>query len=159
MDQDVTVVNTEESLDMVMQVFGKSELDEIPVVSKGQLVGTIRRSDVIEAYNREIFKLDMASGLATSLRVQQKMHSKQLALVGGFLILEVTAPRIFIGNSLEALKLREHFGATVLTIKREDEEGSDKISYMLPTSSTIIEEGDILIIFGLQKELSSFPHD
>ncbi len=159
MDQDVTVVNTEESLDMVMQVFGKSDLDEIPVVSKGQLVGTIRRSDVIEAYNREIFKLDMASGLATSLRVQQKMHSKQLALVGGFLILEVTAPRIFIGNSLEALKLREHFGATVLTIKREDEEGSDKISYMLPTSSTIIEEGDILIIFGLQKELSSFPHD
>lgn len=159
MDQDVTVVNTEESLDMVMQVFGKSDLDEIPVVSKGQLVGTIRRNDVIEAYNREIFKLDMASGLATSLRVQQKMHSKRLALVGGFLILEVTAPRIFIGNSLEALKLREHFGATVLTIKREDEEGSDKISYMLPTSSTIIEEGDILIIFGFQKELSSFPHD
>lgn len=159
MDQDVTVVNTEESLDMVMQVFGKSDLDEIPVVSKGQLVGTIRRSDVIEAYNREIFKLDMASGLATSLRVQQKMHSKRLALVGGFLILEVTAARIFVGNSLEALKLREHFGATVLTIKREDEEGSDKISYMLPTSSTIIEEGDILIIFGFQKELSSFPHD
>jgi len=159
MDQEMTVVNTKESLDMVMQLFGKFELDQIPVVDKGQLVGTIRRSDVIEAYNREIFKLDMASGLATSLRVQQKMHSKRLALVGGFLILEVTAPRIFIGTSLEALKLRERFGATVLTIKREAKERSDKVSYILPTPSTIIEEGDMLIIFGLKENLSSFPHD
>ncbi len=159
MDEDVTVVNTEESLDMVMQVFGKSELDEIPVVNKGQFVGTIRRSDVIEAYNREIFKLDMASGLATSLRLQQKMRSRKLALVGGFLILEIDASRIFIGKTLEALKIREGFGATVLTIKREAKEGSDKISYMLPTPSTIIKEGDKLIIFGLQKDLSRFPSD
>jgi len=159
MDQDVTVVNTEESLDMVMQLFGKSDLDEIPVVNKGQFVGTIRRSDVIEAYNREIFKLDMASGLATSLRLQQKMRSRKLALVGGFLILEIAAPRIFLGKTLEALKIREGFGATVLTIKREAKEGSDKISYMLPTPSTIIKEGDKLIIFGLQKDLSRFPSD
>jgi CIC family chloride channel protein len=159
MDQDVTVVNTEESLDMVMQLFGKLDLDEIPVVNKGQFVGTIRRSDVIEAYNREIFKLDMASGLATSLRLQQKMRSRKLALVGGFLILEIAAPRIFLGKTLEALKIREGFGATVLTIKREAKEGSDKISYMLPTPSTIIKEGDKLIIFGLQKDLSRFPSD
>ncbi len=159
MDQDVTVVNTEESLDMVMQLFGKSDLDEIPVVNKGQFVGTIRRSDVIEAYNREIFKLDMASGLATSLRLQQKMRSRKLALVGGFLILEIAAPRIFLGKTLEALRIREGFGATVLTIKREAKEGSDKISYMLPTPSTIIKEGDKLIIFGLQKDLSRFPSD
>jgi len=159
MDQEVTVVNTNESLDMVMQLFGRLDLDQIPVVDKGQLVGTIRRGDLIEAYNREIFKLDMASGLATSLRLQQKMHSQRLALAGGFLILEITAPSIFIGKSLSELKLRERFGATVLTIKREAEEGSDKLSYMLPTPSTIIKEGDSLIIFGLKEDFSRFPHD
>ena len=159
MDQGITVVNTEESLDMVMQLFGKSDLDEIPVVDKGELVGTIRRGDVIEAYNREIFKLDMASGLATSLRLQQKMHSQRLALVGGFQILEVTAPKILMGKSLGSLKLRDHFGATVLTIKREAKERGDKVSYMLPTPSTIIQEGDILIVFGLKEDLSRFPHE
>ena len=129
------------------------------MVNKGQLAGTVRRSDVIGAYNREIIKLDMASGLATSFRLQQKMQSKQLAVAGGFIILEVSAPRIFVGKSLEVLDLRERFGATVLTIKREIEEGEDKVSYLLPTSSTTIKEGDVLIIFGLKKDLSGFPHD
>jgi len=159
MNHDVTVVKADESLDMVMQVFGKFELDEIPVVDNGQLVGTVRRSDVIEAYNRETIKLDVASGLATSLRLQKKMQSKRLAVAGGFIILEVRTPRIFVDKSLDVLDLRERFGATVLTIKREIEEGEDKVSYLLPTSSTIIKEGDVLIIFGLQKDLSRFPHD
>ena len=159
MDQEVTVVNTKESLDMVMQLFGKFKLDQIPVVDKGQLVGTIRRSDLIETYNREIFKLDMASGLATSLRLQQKIQSQRLALVGGFLVSEITAPSIFIGKSLSELKLRERYRATVLTIKRQPEEGSNKVSYMLPTPSTIIKEGDSLIIFGLKEDFSRFPHD
>ncbi len=159
MNHEVTVVNTDESLDMVMQLFGKFELGEVPVVGNGQLVGTVRRSDVIEAYNREIVKLDVASGFATSFRLQQKLQSKQLAVAGGFIILEVSAPRIFVGKSLQVLDLRERFGATVLTIKREVEDGEDKVSYLLPTSSTTIEEGDVLIIFGLKKDLSRFPHD
>ncbi len=159
MNHNVAVVNTEESLDMVMRLFGKFDLSEIPVVNKGELVGTIWRNDVIKNYNREIFKLDMASGLATSLRLQQKMHSQRLALVGGFLILEVTTPRIFVGKSLEELKLREHFGATVLTIKRKVEERKDKVSYLLPKPSTIIKEGDTFIIFGLKEDLSRFPNE
>jgi K+/H+ antiporter YhaU regulatory subunit KhtT len=96
---------------------------------------------VIGAYNREIVKLDVASGLATSFRVQQKMRSKRLAVAGGFIVLEVRAPRAFVGKSLEVLDLRERFGATVLTIKRDVEAGEDKVSYLLPTSSTTIGEG------------------
>jgi len=157
MDEEVTVMNPEESLDIVMHLFGKSSLDEVPVVEQGRLVGTIRRSDVIQAYNREIFRLDMASGLARSFRLQQKMRSQQLALGEGFEIMEVTAPRIFVGKSLEVLKLRERFGATVLTIKRHSQAKGNRISYLLPTSSTIIREGDVLIVFGYQEDLSRFP--
>ena len=159
MDQGITVVRAEDSLDMVMQLFGKLKLDEIPVVDNRELIGTVWRSDVIEAYNREVFKLDVASGLATSLRLQQKMHSKRLALVGGFQILEVIAANAFKGKTLEALKLRERFGATVLTIKRKAKEGNDKVSYIIPTASTVIEEEDVLIVFGSHKDLSRFPHD
>jgi CBS domain-containing protein len=159
MDQDITVVNTEESLDVVMKLFEKFDLDEIPVVDKGHVAGAIRKDDVIKAYNREIFKIDMASGLATSLRAQQKLPSKRLSLGGGFLILEVAAPGIFLGKSLNELRLRERYGATVLTIKREAQERGDRAPYILPTSSTVIQDGDVLIIFGLKKDLSSFPSD
>jgi K+/H+ antiporter YhaU regulatory subunit KhtT len=115
--------------------------------------------DVIEAYNRETIQLDVASGLATSLRLQQKMQCKRLAVAGGFTILEVRTPRIFVDKSLGVLDLRERLGATVLTIKRETEEGEGKVSYLLPTASAIVKEGGVLIIFGLQKDLSRFPHD
>jgi K+/H+ antiporter YhaU regulatory subunit KhtT len=157
MDSKVPVVNPEESLDMVMQVFGKSSLDEIPIADKGQLVRTIRRGDVIEAYNREAFKLDMSSGLATSFRLQQKMHSDRLALVGGFVILEVAAPKSFVGKNLEALNLRGRYGATVLTIKRKAGDHSDEVSYVVPKSDTTIADDDTLIVFGLREDLSRFP--
>jgi len=157
MDHNVTVVKAEESLDMVMQLFGKSDLSEIPVGNKGQLVGTIRRSDVIEAYNREIFKLDMPSSFATSFRLQQKMHTRRVSLGGGFQILEVNPPDEFVGKSLEELRLRERFSATVLTIKRECEAGDERVSYILPEPSTVIQKGDRLILFGLQKNFSRFP--
>ncbi|MFH1624393.1 MAG: chloride channel protein, partial [Pseudomonadota bacterium] len=60
MNQDVMVLNPEESLDTVMHLFGKSDVDRIPVVDHGQLIGTIRKGDVIEAYNREVLKLDVS---------------------------------------------------------------------------------------------------
>jgi CIC family chloride channel protein len=157
MDRKVTVVTPEETLDMVMQLFGRFVLEEIPVVDKGQIVGTVRKSDVIEAYNREIFKLDMASGLATSFRLHQRTDLERLALLEGVLILEVSAPRQFVAKSLAQLKLRERYGATVLTIKRLTSEGGEKVSYILPTPATRIKRGDVLIVFGLQDDLSRFP--
>jgi CIC family chloride channel protein len=157
MDRKVAVVTPGETLDMVMQLFGRFALEEIPVVDKGQLIGTIRKSDVIEAYNREIFKLDMASGLATSFRLHQRTDLERLALLEGVLILEVSVPRQFVDKSLAELKLRERYGATVLTIKRLTAEGDKKVSYILPTPATLLKWGDVLIVFGLQDDLSRFP--
>ena len=157
MDRKVTVVTPGETLDMVMQLFGRFALEEIPVVDKGQLIGTVRKSDVIDTYNREILKLDMVSGLATSFRLHQRMESERLALLEGLLLLEISAPRRFLGKSLAELKLREGYGATVLTIKRGTPEGNKRIAYILPTPTTRIKRGDILIVFGLQEDLSRFP--
>jgi CIC family chloride channel protein len=157
MDQNFTEVSPDDSLDMVMHLLGTYKVDEIPVVDNGKLVGVVRRSDVIEAYSREIFKLDMPSSFATSLRLQQRMHSQSVSLAGGLQILEVNPVEEFVGESLEDLRLRERFGATVLTIKRESGEGEEKEVNILPGSSTVIHKGDKLILFGLQKDLSRFP--
>jgi CIC family chloride channel protein len=157
MDRKVAVVRPNETLDMVMQLFGKFALEEIPVVDKGNLIGTVRKIDVIETYNREIFKLDMASGLATSFRLHQRTGSERLALLEGFLLLEVSAPRRFFNKSLITLKLRERYGATVLTIKRKTRQGGGRILYIHPTPHTRIKRGDVLVVFGLQEDLSRFP--
>jgi trk system potassium uptake protein TrkA len=80
-----------------------------------------------------------------------------LALLEGVLILEVSVPRQFVGKSLAELKLRERYGATVLTIKRLTSDGGEKVSYILPNPATRLKRGDVLIVFGLQEDLSRFP--
>jgi len=157
MAREFVVIKPDDTLDMVMQLFGRFELHEVPVVHGGQLIGTVWETDVIETYNREVFKRDMASGLAVSFRVQQKMHAERLALLGEFEILEVSAHPSLVGKSLAELSLRERFGATVMTIKRPTGHGSDQPSYILPNSATVIEDGDVLIVFGTQKGLVRFP--
>jgi len=76
-------------------------------------------------------------------------------MIGG-LFLKIREGVNKIGNTL----IRgEHFGTTILTIKRRDEEEGDRVVYLFPKSTTTIVEGDVLIIFGLQEDLSRFPRD
>jgi CIC family chloride channel protein len=157
MDRNVTVVKPSESLDFAMQLLGRFDLDEIPVVEQGKLVGTVRRGDVIEAYNREIGKFDTASGLAASFKLHQKAKIGQTVALGEFLVLETAAPPEFCNKTLEELHLRRHCGATVLVVKRPGGETGSQPSYVLPTAATRIVAGDILIVFGLQSEIARFP--
>ena len=157
MNREITTVKPTESLDMVMQLFGKFALEDIPVIDKGQVIGTVTKSDIIDTYNREIFKRDMASGLATSFHLHQRMQSERLALLGGLVILELPAARRFVDKSLKELKLRERYGATILTIKREPKEKGGRVSYVHPTPTTKIKKRDALIVFGLQEDLSRLP--
>ncbi len=158
MDRQVTVVKPSETLDFAMQLLGRFDLDEIPVVDQGKIEGTVHRLDVIEAYNREIGRFDTASGLAASFKLHQKAKIERMTALGEFLVLETSTPSEFYGKTLAELNLRQEHGATVLVVKRPGEATGSKPSYILPTAATRITEGDILIVFGLQKEIARFPH-
>ena len=57
--EELITVTPEDDLDMVFQKFGQKNIEEIPVVSpedSTQLLGMVRRKDVIEAYNKEIIR-------------------------------------------------------------------------------------------------------
>jgi CIC family chloride channel protein len=56
---ELITVTPEDDLDTVFQKFGQKNIEEIPVVSpedSTQLLGMVRRKDVIEAYNKEIIR-------------------------------------------------------------------------------------------------------
>jgi CIC family chloride channel protein len=156
MDKNFAVVKPSDSLDMALQLFGKFRMEEIPVVDKGEVVGTVSRNDVIETYNREMFKKNAASGFATSFHMYEKTRPEHMAVLGEFLIREVPAPAGFIDKSLGELAIREKYGATVLTIKRRPEEKGGGYTYIYPDSSTKILKGDIIVTFGLQKDMKAF---
>ncbi|MBZ0198464.1 MAG: TrkA family potassium uptake protein [Ignavibacteriaceae bacterium] len=76
-------------------------------------------------------------------------------------IVQIAAPKMFIGKTLQELDLRIKYNVNLITIKRnhiiQDEETGNKITkpriYGVPTSSTLIEDNDILILLGKDRDI------
>ncbi|MGK9370104.1 potassium channel family protein [Melioribacter sp. Ez-97] len=76
-------------------------------------------------------------------------------------IFQIRAPKAFIGKSLQEIDLRIRYNLNLITIKREykvvDEATGEELTkqriYGVPTSTTIVEENDILVLFGKEKDI------
>ncbi|MGK9476852.1 potassium channel family protein [Melioribacter sp. OK-6-Me] len=76
-------------------------------------------------------------------------------------IFQIRAPKAFIGKSLQEIDLRIRYNLNLITIKREykvkDETTGEELTkqriYGVPTSTTIVEENDILVLFGKEKDV------
>ena len=84
---------------------------EVPVVEEEKLVGTIWPEDVIERYNEEVFKRDMAGSMASAV------GSEPLAPVPALhntVVGEVLVPNAFAGRTISELRIRQTYGVSVL---------------------------------------------
>lgn len=74
-------------------------------------------------------------------------------------IVYLKTPRSFIGKSLQELDLRIRYNVNLITIKRREKTlrpGNTELKeeiYGVPTASTILEENDIMIVFGKDKDI------
>lgn len=88
---------------------------------------------------------DMAVKLARSLVSQSFVD--QIELSPDYSILELLAPRVFAGKSLQEIDLRRKMGAIILAIKRGEE------IIVAPAAGQVINPGDILVALGKNKDL------
>ena len=147
-------------LDSVMSHFSKENRDEFPVASEKDsnlIIGVVSRQDVIDAYNKESFKMNLADGLSEELKTISR--NKTASVSDGYSIYEKAAPNSFIGKSLAELKLRNKYGLEVLMIKKESSNVFDKEAktvIKIPDANYIIEEDDLLVVFGNDEKLHEF---
>jgi len=76
--------------------------------------------------------------------IHQRMESERLALLHGLLIVEVSASRRFFGKRLAALKLREHYRATVLTVKQLPPDGDTLQKQRFPAVQVSDDAGETM---------------
>jgi len=82
-----------------------------------------------------------------------------LELPDNFLIAEIKSPKKLYGEKLGEIKLREDFGLNLITILRgriNDENEIMHNIYGIPNAETIIDENDILVLFGSSKDIKKF---
>lgn len=142
-------ISPEDTLDYSMELFASEEVDELPVVSSPHdhnLVATLWRQDVIEAYNREIFRRDMASGLATKLSTRE-LSPQPVEIVTGFSIMEREVPKILAEQTIRHTHLREKYGISIILVRHRDSEtGADK--EVMPHAGYRLDPRDFILVFG-----------
>lgn len=81
-----------------------------------------------------------------------------ISLPDNYLIVELKAPKKICEEKLGDIKLREDFGLNLITILRASnkETGVDHHISGVPSSDTIINSNDILVLFGESKNLTKF---
>lgn len=154
---EVLTVSENDNLDHTLKLFGKTNVDEFPVVSASspsQVIGSIWRQDVIACYNRESLKYNMADGIAYELKDIKKTGKS--AVAGGYSIVERKVPAEFVGKTLSELKLRNRFELEVMMIRQTStlfEEDEDD-NLILPGPDYVIKEDDTLILFGDDEKIA-----
>jgi trk system potassium uptake protein TrkA len=85
-----------------------------------------------------------------------------IQLPDDFEIVEVKAPAEVCGRSLEDIGLREKYKLNLVTILRKEEGSTEENSIKdyhiigVPDSETVIEKTDIIVLFGLTKNIERF---
>lgn len=151
MNPNVVSVKTDDTLDYVMKLFGRFNVDELPVVdpATGTMIGTVVRNRMIQLYNQEIFKRETAGDLATHIRYLDQ--TRFVEIDEDFAILEMNTPETMANSSLKALDLRNRYYIQIILIKRLDAEGKKIV--ITPRAETIILPNDTLIFAGPTKKL------
>lgn len=145
----------EDTLDMVMKAFGEINMDELPVVNSEsikELIGTISRSDVIEAYNKEVLKRDMVTTVSSYISSLQKF--KKVEMVDGQILCEIEVPGEFLNKSLLELDLRKRYSIEVVLIRQSyHAQKREKQNLIAPHPHYRFKRGDSILIMCPEESL------
>ncbi|MDH3211110.1 MAG: chloride channel protein [Myxococcales bacterium] len=155
LEPDQATVTEDDDLDVVMQLFSRSLGEEIAVVDRDdarKMVGSVHKSDVIHAYNREVLRRDLAGSISSNVIVASK--GQQVEFGGGYVLQEIQPPPRFFGRTIRELAIGSTTGAQVVLLrKRQPADG--KSAVRVPTADDRIEEGDRLVVAGTRAAVES----
>ena len=143
---DLPTVRDRDTLDRVMLLFGQHHVNAFPVVDPETdlLVGVISREHVMDAYNREIARRDLAGEFGSMVNTLTGGHVVQLG--ANYAMVEINAPGRFLGRSIRRLQIRSRHGVQILLIKKREDHGD--LAHFVPSPDYVIQEDDLLLVAG-----------
>jgi CIC family chloride channel protein len=154
----VITVNYNDDLDYVLRLLSKYNLDQFPVVRDNVIIGSILRRDLLEVYNRESLKENLADGLSHELSTIDEAGTSRIA---GYIIREIPVLDSLAGKTLASLRIRNRYGIEILLIKKKknlfSEENGDEI--IAPDPNLALNLGDTLVVFGEESKIRQFENE
>jgi CIC family chloride channel protein len=142
----------DDTLDVAMSHLSRLDLERLPVVNKeGKLVGNITRHDMVVFFEYEILK-DKNLGIKFIPEDRSK-DPGFIEVPEDHLVDQVEITQFLDGQTIRQLDLRATVGLNVMGIRLHRPEGIRRVA---PDPDMKLVKGDVLIIMGEQKALSSF---
>ena len=159
-EKDAHCIFPEQTLDVAQRRFREHGLRELYVVSdptERRLLGSIHKGDLLDAYQKQLYKLEAGEIFAYQLEQTSGQHTnKIMPLMEPYGIVELESAPQFAEKTLRGLDLTHRYRVQVLALKRGADEGTAQIS--MPQSDDRLQHGDLLVLMGeiehLQKLLA-----
>lgn len=146
-DVEVAVVSIGENIESsVLVVMQLREIGIKTIVAKattslhGRILEKLGVSRVI--FPEREMAIRVAHGLVMPNVVDYIELSRDVSIV------EIPAPRAFVGKNLKQLELRPRYGLTLVVLKRPTGSSSELVTIVSPAAEEIIREGDVLSLLG-----------
>ena len=137
------MLKEQDNLSYVMNQFGLVDMDELPVLNpKNKFIGMVWKKDVINIYNREILKSQLATGIAD--RISSIEYIQTAEVIPGYSIIEIPVPKIFVGQTLIQTNLRAKYDVELILIKVNNPNQKE----IFPHGKYQFQNQDRLLLFG-----------
>jgi len=154
MEADLPSILPTDRLDLVMQLFGQTHRDELPVVTSREareVLGVVTREDVIRAYHQRIFRLDKSGGFQSITEaVRQKCR---IEVLGGVYLMELDVPHSLVGQTLQEASLRQRLGIEVVLIHSARAANDENQGKQFPSPDARLEAGDRILVMGSEQAI------
>ncbi len=147
------ILSPYDDLDYVIRLFSKYNLDQFPVVENNKILGTVSRQEILNVYNRESLKFNLADGISSELLT---LKDTEKTIISGYSLAEITATESLIGKTFKELRIRNKFGIEILMIKKRKNFIDEEYEIIPPSPEYRIERGDLLVVFGSDSKIEEF---
>lgn len=125
----------------------------------GRAVSTLQTTVMKAMGVHEITRPEQTSAIRLAKRLNFKGVVDSFEISDEHNIIEIKTPAKYIGKTLSEAELRKNYNITVLTTIREDVKKGQKRISGVATAETLLEEDDILVIFGELTDLKKMLDD
>lgn len=146
----IEAISEQDSLEKAMTVFGRNDVNELPVLKNGELIGVVKRTDLIETYNQEIKSIEAKSSFLAKIKFSENTEVKKIS--DEYFLKDLSAPSFCWGKTLKELNLRTEYGVELLNVKQK----SPFVTIPLPYGNFKIKKGDTLMVAGSLESIKNF---
>lgn len=146
----IEAISEQDSLEKTMTVFGRNDVNELPVLKNGELIGVVKRTDLIETYNQEIKSIEAKSSFLAKIKFSENSDVKKIS--DEYFLKDLPAPSFCWGKTLKELNLRTEYGVELLNVKQK----SPLVTITLPYGNFKIKKGDTLMVAGSLERIKNF---